>query len=534
MRRKFPFLPLFFIALAFVTGTLIVMRIRGYSATSDLRSGVSPAAPGTASETVASGARLARNDGAPAFGADGTPVVLSDGTSVVVERPASQSAREQRYNELLRAAPPSGSASANAPMTSGSSAGGSTQARPAVAQPQQSALQRLISPIVNAFSREPAPQTPRQQSQQKPPDEKPREDKKAEEPADPDSDTVPPQLISIEFIPPQVQDGEETVLAVTVTDNLSGVRSVSGVISSPSGALQGFACQREGETPRYVAHVAIPKDAAEGTWRVNYLTLTDNASNSVNLSYAQGGLPPTATFKVTSSRPDSAGPNLTAVYLERPAMRAGEKNTLIVKAEDEKSGVQLVSGVFLSPQKQARIGFGCRSTDTGTWQCDISPPACLDCGIWQLEQIQMQDKANNMTTARGDNPLVHAIQLDIAGEQCDSQPPQMSSLLLEPAVVSNMEASTINVTAMVSDDTCGVASISGQAVGPAGAGNARIYFSFQSAGSPDNWVGRLQIPKHAAKGIWTIAWIQILDKGYNLKTYSPTDAVLARAQFRVE
>ena len=87
-------------------------------------------------------------------------------------------------------------------------------------------------------------------------------------------------------------------------------------------------------------------------------------------------------------------------------MRAGEKNTVFVQAEDDKSGVSLVSGVFVSPSKQARIGFGCRAGANGTWECTVSPPACLDCGAWQLEQIQLQDKANNMATFRGDNQIV--------------------------------------------------------------------------------------------------------------------------------
>lgn len=534
MRRPFPFLTIFFIALAVVTGSLIAMRIRAYGARTDRaepRSG-DVAAAGETDAPV----QYAQKHGDPALPNDGTPVVLSDGTTAAQRVNSVQSIREQRYNELLRSAPPSASgapASRTTPMTSAGASGSVSGVAPQAKPQPQSAIQKLIAPIVNAFNRDSAPQ-PQRPQQQQPQSKQPEKDQPKEEPVDPDSDVTPPQLVTIEFVPPQVQDGEETVLAAVVTDNLSGVRSVSGVISSPSGALQGFACQRELETNRYVAHVAIPKDAAEGTWRVNYMTLTDNASNSINLSYAQGGLPPTASFKVVSSRPDSAGPNLKSAYLERPAMRAGEKNTLFVSADDEKSGVQLVSGVFLSPQKQARIGFGCRAGTNGMWECDISPPVCLDCGVWQLEQIQMQDKANNMTTARFDNPLVKSIQLDIAGESCDSQPPQMQSLTLAPPVVSNMDASVIDVMAIVTDDTCGVSSISGQAIGPTGAGSARIYFSFQNSGAGDQWIGKLQIPKHAAKGTWTISWVQILDKGYNLKTYSSNDPVLSRAQFRVE
>src|SRR6185295_1512366 len=142
---------------------------------------------------------------------------------------------------------------------------------------------------------------------------------------DPDTDTAPPQLMGAEFTPSQVQDGEQTTLAVLVNDNLSGVRSVSGVINSPSGSMQGFACTREGDTNRYVARITAPEDAAEGVWVVKYLTLSDNASNSVNLNQTAGALPPSASFRVVSSSSDSTGPKLTGITIDRPAMRAGER-----------------------------------------------------------------------------------------------------------------------------------------------------------------------------------------------------------------
>ena len=48
------------------------------------------------------------------------------------------------------------------------------------------------------------------------------------------------------------------------------------------------------------------------------------------------------------------------------------------------------------------------------------------------------------------------------------------------------------------------------------------------------FVGRLEIPQFAAKGQWSIAWIQAIDKGLNLRAYTTNDPVVARATFRVE
>ncbi len=448
------------------------------------------------------------------------------------ETPAQRTARERRYEELLRSAPPSAPAR-------------STAAKPAEAP---SLFDRVVTPIANALGMNRtrpqqtaiAQQRQAQQSSASSNDSQSSrtstydETKRLEE-DDRETDLIPPQLLTVDFIPAQVQDGEETTFGAIVNDNLSGVRSVSGVITSPSGSLQGFACTREGETNRYVARINVPKDAPEGTWLVKYLTLSDNASNSVNLNQTQGSLPPSASFRVTSNAPDSKGPELTGVWLDRQAMRAGEKNTLFVQASDEKSGISFASGVFISPGKGARIGFGCRAGSTGVWECPVTPPTCLDCGVWALEQIQLQDKANNMTTYRGDNQFVRAVALDISGDQCDGVAPTMTIMTLNPTTVSNAQASVITVQAtMVDEGGCGSASLSAQAIPPGGVGGQRRAVTFMPSTDGQTFVGRLEIPQFAAKGVWTIAWIQALDKGGNLRAYGSSDPVVAKATFTVE
>jgi hypothetical protein len=409
----------------------------------------------------------------------------------------------------------------------------------------------MVTPIANALGmNRPKPAPPATLPPQPRPEPQPQPQPRVEPPGgegesreqpreedDPETDTTPPQLVSAQFIPPQVQDDAETTFAVMVTDDLSGVRSVSGVITSPSGALQGFACQREGATDRFLARIKVPRDAAEGVWNVKYLTLADQANNSVHLNQSQGGLPPSASFRVVSSGSDSTAPLLKAVWLDRLAMTATEKNLVFVQAEDDRAGVSLVSGVFVSPSKQARMGFGCRpgaAGPTGAWECTVSPPACLDCGTWQLEQIQVQDRANNMATFRNDNELVRQISVEITGDKCDSRPPAITALSLDPLAVSNAEGGVIRVSAIVSDDACGVASLSGQAI-PAGGNTAqRIHFSFDPSTDGTNFFGKLVVPKHAAKGTWTIAWIQALDRGHNLRAYSSNDPVVGRVTFQVE
>lgn len=517
--KRSSFLPVFFAALTVVFGIAVWMRLSAYERTPLTETSAERPAP-RPMESVQEGPAGARSASGDIVGIEETPE----------QRRAAAMARQERYNELLRNAPP--------PAT--------TTAQPIPAK-EPSLLDRVVNPIANVLGMNRPAQAQRPQVVAAPPQPRPQPQRNAEETPrnepverepknedDPETDTVPPQLGSAEFVPAQVQDDGETMFAAMVTDNLSGVRSVSGVIASPSGALQGFACQREGATDRWVSRIKIPRDAAEGLWSVRYLTLSDHANNSVNLNQNAGALPPSASFRVTSSGSDSAAPTLKSLTLERRNMNAGERNTVFVLAEDDKSGVSLVSGVFVSPSKKARIGFGCKAGSGGMWECVVAPPACLDCGMWQLEQVQVQDKANNMATFRADNSIVQQTLLEITGDKCDAGPPTLTNLMLEPTVVSNAEGGTIFVRALVQDDACGVASLSGQAVPSGAQGGQRIYFSFDPSPDGQNFSGKIVVPKHAAKGIWGIGWIQALDKGHNLQAYSSNDPVISRVTFRVE
>jgi hypothetical protein len=527
-RPKIGFLPAFFTVLTIAFGIALWLRLRSYSSEP-----VAGRHSTTSSDTTMVIDSRSNATGSPAM------AVSSDVVTTIAEgeaRPSSsrkQARKQTPIIDLTRI--PNPAAAPSLTTTAGKQRPGQ---RPG---DKPSLISRLVNPIVNALTgggSHPSSSQPGQQVQSSSSTSTSHGSTSTDttgtvDKNDKTSDTTAPQLVSIVFNPPQVHDGEATVLSVQATDDLSGVRSISGTIASPSGAVQGFALQREGQTDQYSSSITVPKDAAEGVWKVNYLSLIDNASNAATLSGSQGALPPTASFRVISSNSDTTGPTLKAVWLDHPAMRAGEKNTVFVQADDDNSGVNLVSGVFISPAKFARIGFVCRA-GAGDWECDLSTPACIDCGDWQLEQLQLQDKANNMTTIRTDNPLVAAVRVNITGDHCDATPPTLQSIVLDRTTVSNVQDSVITVIASASDDSCGIMSMSGQVTGPVTASGApRLYFSFTPSDT-QSWTGRISVPRLAAKGVWHITWIQVLDQGHNLKTYSQGDPPLANAAFNVQ
>ena len=526
MTARISFLPIFFASLASVFAAAVVVRVH-HSATET---------PASAAARTATSSAANRAQGGPATPARGGVDVNDDpvntaSTMTTAALTTAQQTREQRYRELLAAPAPKGSVKTT-PQPK-------PAATPTPQQPKQSALGRLLAPIVNAFGGGSQASASQSRGSSQPPQtsgkESPRnrgDGSDPNTPKDPNSDSTPPTLISLEFQPPQIQDGQEASILIMATDDISGVRNISGSLSSPSGkALQGFSAQPQPDGQHFIARVVIPKEAESGLWRVNFLTLSDNASNTANLHSSQ--LPPTAVLRVVSSASDSTPPTLSAVWIDRRSVNTGEKDTLFVRADDDKSGVALVSGVFLSPQKYARIGFGCHVQDDQSWACDVPVPKIADCGDWQLEQIQLQDKANNMAVVRGDNPLVQAIKMNVMGSQCDSTKPVMTSISLSPTAVSNAQPAVIQVTITATDDLSGVRDISGQVMGPSSGGQKPLYFQMSKTADATIFVGHFTVPAKAAKGTWRVVWVSVTDNANNMQPYSTADPVLANAQFTV-
>lgn len=525
MRRpvQISFLSVFLTLLTVAFAAALVVRVRSYSVrtTTETVEGSTQAAP----QGTVGGARGQRTSFVP-LPADGTSGTFSSAATPKTSSSASIS-RAQKLRELLALGAPQSATTATPTMTVQPKTTKTVPPPPPVKP--QSTISKLLQPIMNAFGSKPSttsPSSPQTSSTQpKTPSNDPR---------DPNSDTTPPQLLSIAFDPPQVQDGGDTTLIITATDDLSGIRGISGTLTSPNGkAVQGFAQQRDGETMRYISRIHIPEKAQEGIWKVSFLTMSDLATNSVTLSYAQGTLPPSATLRVTSSASDETPPTLRNVWLERRAMRIGEHNTLFVDAQDDKSGVHLVAVVFLSPSKLARIGVGCQKGTNDVWQCDIAPPQCLDCGDWTLDQVQISDNATNFNTVRGENPAVAAIRLNISGDSCDNTPPVLQGVALSRTeVVIGRDDPTVDVTVLVSDDACGVGGVSAQIVGP-GTSSSGQYFSFTQKDA-NTFIGTIKLQANFARGVWRISSLTVSDKGQNLKIYYGNDPLLAHAAFTVK
>lgn len=514
MRRpQIGFLPAFFVSLGIVFAVAVVVRIRSYER-----------------QPLPAGAASADSVLSP-DPAGMTPASSDTATTIVPDeevRADANSPLRRGFGPSILQAP---NATAPAALVVPAAPAATPRTQPRV-EPARTTVTAPMVPRLAPPTRPPA-STSQAVSEPAPKPAQPRRDDRAAQagPEDLTSDTTAPRLVGLEFTPAEVRDGEQTLLTVEATDDLSGVRSISGTIVAPTGASQGFACQRQEGTNRYVARVSVPKDAAAGTWQIQHLSMLDNASNIG--TFSRGMLPATASFRVVSSRPDQTGPSLKGAWIDKRAVSGGEKATLFVQADDDLSGMHLISGVFVSPSRIARVGFVCRGGAQDTWECEVTIPGCADCGEWRLDHVRLEDKAHNTTTVRSESQIVAAIRVNVSSQACDATPPEVRAVVLDTDSISNTQPGVITISATLTDDACGVLSVSGQAIGPSVAG-APLHFFLSPAGDPQTWVGKLNTPAMLARGDWRIARLQVVDKGQNLKAYTSADPVLAGAVFRVE
>lgn len=358
---------------------------------------------------------------------------------------------------------------------------------------------------------------------------------------DPDSDRRPPALESLAFDPPEITDGSVAVLHIRVSDDLSGVKMVTGNMRSPSGAaILSFQALGEEGGVLFTARTTIPARAESGIWYLANLYVTDRADNTLIDSFSVTTVPEGGRLSVVSAESDSKPPEVRNIWVDKASLEAGQKNPVHIDVVDDRSGVGDVSGAFQSPSATALVWFLARkNADTGVWEGDFTVPENADCGEWKLSRLRVADLAHNIAMLGLETPTLSRVTFNVSGSgQCDSEAPVLDGISLAPTEVANDVGGEITVTAQVHDEGTGTLSIIGWAAGPVATNGQIPKISFSCAndgrtpGTP--WVGRLTVPRFAAKGQWKIGYLRLMDKAQNTREYTFADPMLGNTTFQVD
>ena len=223
-------------------------------------------------------------------------------------------------------------------------------------------------------------------------------------------DTKAPQLQALEIIPDEIDTtaaGRTVELLAHITDDVSGLASLSVTFSSPGGAHKVTASAYEaGGEPTdgtYYIPVSFPQGSESGEWKIASFRMTDVAGNEQTLftgNFIELGLSHTVTI---SGAVDTVAPTVNEIGIEPNAIDTSSAKQLVAlraHIEDDLSGFASGKVVFTSPSGKELVsaaGFERYGGDAlaGDYSVPLVFPQSSEPGIWSISELRLVDGAGN-------------------------------------------------------------------------------------------------------------------------------------------
>ncbi|WP_375491219.1 beta strand repeat-containing protein [uncultured Jatrophihabitans sp.] len=366
------------------------------------------------------------------------------------------------------------------------------------------------------------------------------------------TDSQPPVMSGTVSLTPSSLDttsaGQDTHLAVRLTDALSGVTDATVVLTNPAGGTTPVPLDRTSGSAQDGMWAAdepfTPHDPA-GTWTISALTAHDAVGNALNQTT---GLGAAVTVHNTT---DSAAPRITAVTPPSAVVdtSSGDVSVVVpVHATDDLSGVTDGSLTFTSPDgTQTAFGSFGSAPDFGTaqdgvWNVSVDVPARSESGTWTLAYADVRDAQDNDRGYDISDVPPPSAELHVSSAP-DAAAPTLTSVDVGPSQVStsaNPDGSASVVGHVrFADDVSGVAEADVVFAGPDGTPDtdetAVVRTDDVGAlvdGTAKNgtvaFAASLSAP---ASGGWHVASVTLTDRAGNAQTFTPT--VTAHTSFTV-
>lgn len=210
-------------------------------------------------------------------------------------------------------------------------------------------------------------------------------------------DTTAPKLTNVSFDKSVVNDGSSYKVYVVATDDLSGIKTASVRLESPSGSQCAGTGLTKDSSGRWYATIKVPTNAEGGVWNVTDVSLTDTVGNHSDFDSSNATLP---TITVNSKNVDTAPPALNTVTKSTYNVKAGSSITVYIAASDDKTGVKSVSIEAESQSGNQTFGSGVVMKDPwDRWFIKIDIPKNAEVGTWKIHGIYLTDGAGNRKEA---------------------------------------------------------------------------------------------------------------------------------------
>ena len=345
------------------------------------------------------------------------------------------------------------------------------------------------------------------------------------------SDGIKPRLLGFHIITDTVtvSSGATTAsYALSVSDNLSGVKRVRVSLRSPAGA---FVTQSMSFSDAPVLRaLRIDVDAFNtyseaGIWTVTGITIFDEAGNRLDVSTTDlqtAAMPFQLTVVNTLS--DATAPALTGFTILTPSVNASTgtaKFGVNVDASDAGSGLASMRVDFMSSNGTivSAVTTLVGSPASGTALVETLPlSAYLEQGTWTVFGVLLVDTAGN--SAQYGSSLVssgYSNTLTVTNINSDTTAPQLVSITaLTPVVIPSTGSARMSFGVSATDNLSGVEKVRLDLVGPSG----QIITLWGNYGSTHPTALSAQIDSAILNvlletGTWTIDAVDVYDNAGN-------------------
>jgi len=338
-------------------------------------------------------------------------------------------------------------------------------------------------------------------------------------------DAEPPDILSFDFDPKAVDtstSSQEITAATRLTDDLSGLSSASVRFKSPSGGQSASVSLSPNDRISgdeldgvYEDEMTLPRYSEPGTWKLDYISLSDNVENRKRLSgddAAAFGFP--TTFR-----------NGHSGALSISGMKFNDLNNNSAKDPDE-SGLP---GWTIELLLDGEVIDTIEPPSDGTYSFDHLAP-----GSYTVREVRQAGWVQ--TYPPGGSHSVNLVDADSTGNDFgnhqimseDTEPPDILSFDFDPRAINTSTLSQeITFTTRLTDDLSGLDRAQARFESPSESQSVSVSFTSSDRISGNELDGvysdSMTLPQYSEPGTWELDYVSLYDEVGNRKQLSKDD-----------
>ena len=343
------------------------------------------------------------------------------------------------------------------------------------------------------------------------------------------ADTTPPVIKSISVDKKMGTNGDNITVTIDASDDISGIKMIRAYYTAPTGSSSKAIYLNKNAEGKYTGVVTIGQNDEIGMWKISFVTLVDNASNSIDVCNTERSSNPgsgilqdlsSGGFEVSGTTPDTNPPVIKSISVDKKMGTNGDNITVTIDASDDISGIKMIRAYYTAPTGSASKAIYLNKNAEGKYTGVVTIGQNDEIGMWKISFVTLVDNASNSidvcNTERSSNPGSGILQdlssggFEVSGTTPDTNPPVIKSISVDKKMGTNGDNITVTIDA--SDDISGIKMIRAYYTAPTGSASKAIYLNKNAEGK---YTGVVTIGQNDEIGMWKISFVTLVDNASN-------------------